>query len=94
MAYVVTVLFEIHAAHVNAFLTAMKNQARNSLEREPDCLQFDVCIDPDNPNHIFLYEIYQSAEAFQQHLDSDHFLAFDQAVRDWVVRKEVSTWLR
>jgi (4S)-4-hydroxy-5-phosphonooxypentane-2,3-dione isomerase len=90
--YVVTVTFEVEPGHVEAFTAAMLTQARNSLEREDRCTCFDVCRDPDHPERIFLYEIYDDRAAFDDHLASDHFKSFDRTVAPWVRRKNVETW--
>ena len=90
--YVVTVVFEVAAHHVEAFATALLAQARNSLEREEGCLRFDVCRDPEKPGTTFLYEIYSNQPAFQAHLNSAHFKEFDRRVADWIVSKTVQTY--
>ena len=90
--FVVTVVFEVAADHVEAFASVMLAQARNSLEREDGCLRFDVCRDPDKPGTTFLYEIYSDRPAFQVHLDSAHFKDFDRKIADWVVSKTVQTY--
>ena len=92
--YVVTVDFMINAAHVASFRDAVRAQARNSLEREPGCHQFDVCTDPAEPRRVLLYEIYTDEAAFRVHLESSHFLSFDATVRDWLESKQVATFHR
>jgi len=59
--YVVTVTFVTAPEHRDAFAKEMNTQAENSLEREPACLRFDVCRNPEDPDTTFLYEIYEDA---------------------------------
>ena len=92
--HVVTVIFEVDPARIEEFRTAMLQQARNSLEREAGCRQFDVCADPERAERIFLYEIYDDAAAFELHMASAHFHDFDQTVRPWVRSKDVQIWQR
>lgn len=92
--FVVTVQFKIHPGREAAFLSRVSEQARDSLAREDDCLQFDVATPADRQDEVFLYEIYRDAAAFQAHLASAHFKAFDAAVADWVAQKSVATWVR
>ncbi len=92
--YVVTVSFEIYPAHVKAFREAVLAQARDSLEREDACRRFDVCFDPARPDRVFLYELYDTAGAFQAHLETDHFKSFNAAVTPWARHKRVNTWNR
>ena len=42
----------------------------------------------------FLYEIYDDATAFQAHLASPHFKAFDVQVAQMVAEKTVRIWTR
>jgi autoinducer 2-degrading protein len=92
--YIVTVEFVVWPKHVEEFHRAMQQQARNSLNLEADCHQFDVCLDPQDGEKIFLYEVYTDEAAFKAHLETDHFLNFDATVRDWVKRKTVQFWIR
>ncbi|MBX2870212.1 MAG: antibiotic biosynthesis monooxygenase [Acidiferrobacterales bacterium] len=91
--FVITVEFLIKEAFIEPFLTAMRQQATNSLELEPDCHYFDVAVSTENPFQIFLYEIYTDKVAFEHHLNSAHFVDFNSQVSDWVERKEVNSWL-
>jgi len=92
--YVVTVEFDIQPARLAEFLPLMHENARASVESEPGCQQFDVCIDPARPGSVFLYEVYDGRAAFEVHLASAHFSRFDVAVRDMVANKTVRTLQR
>jgi quinol monooxygenase YgiN len=43
---------------------------------------------------VFLYERYGDRAAFEAHLASEHFLAFDAAVRGMIAAKSVRTLQR
>ena len=92
--YVVTVEFEIKADRLDDFRAQMIANARASREREPGCLQFDVCSDPAKPERIFLYEIYADRAAFDAHLAAEHFKTFDRTVAQWIAAKVVHTYHR
>ncbi len=51
--FVVTVHFHIHPPFVESFRAAVLRQAKNSIEREPDCKQFDVSQNPENQGISF-----------------------------------------
>jgi quinol monooxygenase YgiN len=91
--YVVTVLFEPKPEHAAAFRAAMLANAKVSRETEPGCRQFDVCVEADT-GRTFLYELYDDRAAFEAHLAAAHFKAFDDAIRDWVARKDVNIYER
>ena len=88
--FVVTVIFELKPGCAGEFEPAMLAQARNSLEAEPDCVQFDVCRHPERAEEFFLYEIYGDRAAFDAHLASPHFKRFDATVTPMVASKTVT----
>ena len=89
--FVVIVDFAIKSERLEEFLPLMSENAATSLQFEPDCHQFDICQDPNQPERVFLYELYTDAAAFQAHLAALHFKAFDAAVAEMVVAKSVRT---
>ena len=91
--FVVTVNFVIVPEHREEFAKAMYEQARNSLDLEADCYVFEVSVDTDNECSFFLYEKYTDAAAFDVHLESRHFIDFNERVTPWVESKTVGTWL-
>ena len=92
--YVVTVEFSIEPHHAADFRDAVLAQARNSLDKEAACQRFDVCFPAGALAPCFLYEVYEDEAAFQTHLRSEHFKAFDDLVTGWVTEKTVRTWTR
>ncbi|WP_068118635.1 putative quinol monooxygenase [Tropicimonas marinistellae] len=87
--YAVTVRFSIKPSHFAEFLLLMVHNARTSLALEPGCRQFDVCTDPDQPDRVFLYELYDDRAAFESHLQAEHFREFDAAVAPMIAEKSV-----
>jgi len=86
----VCVTFDIEPGQMDAFLPLMHAQATNSLVGEPGCHRFDVCTDGEIAARVFLYELYADRAAFDAHLSTDHFKAFDAAVKDMITAKQVS----
>jgi len=92
--YIVTVIFQVKPAHAAQFMPAMIANADESLRCEAACRQFDVCVSLDDPHRVFLYEVYESAAAFQGHLGMPHFKAFSEKTGDWVQSKTVHAYTR
>lgn len=90
-SWVVTVEFTIQPGFAAPFLRQMAAQAAESL-LEVGCSQFDVCVDPSDEHHVFLYEVYSNQLAFATHLASAHFREFDISTRPWVGSKTVAQW--
>lgn len=89
---IVIVRFTVRQPHLAAFQARMRHQARETLERERGCRRFDIANDAADPRRIFLYEIYDDAAAFDLHLASPHFQAFNAQTADWVDSKTVERW--
>ncbi len=92
--FVVVVEFELQPGQAAAFRERVARQAADSLEREPGCHVFDVCVDPARDDRVLLYEVYTDRAAFDAHLQSAHFAAFDREVADWVANRLVRTFAR
>lgn len=90
--YAVVVEFTLHAERAAEFQEMMVANARRSRSEEPGCRQFDICLDPDAPEKVFLYELYDDAAAFAAHLESKHFKEFDAASAPCVAAKSVRTF--
>ncbi|QHQ36305.1 putative quinol monooxygenase [Algicella marina] len=90
--FVVIVTFQIRDGRMPDFLPAMIENARTSLAEEEGCHRFDVCTDSERGNEVFLYELYTDRAAFDGHLQSAHFKAFDNAVSSLVGHKDIRTY--
>lgn len=90
--YAVVVSFEIKPEAMSEFMPLMLANARQSLELEEGCQQFDVATDPLRAGEVFLYELYTDRAAFDVHLSAAHFKTFDSAVAKMIVTKDVRTF--
>ncbi len=90
--FAVAVSFRVVPGKLKPFLSLVRENARTSLELEPGCHVFDICTDPERPDEVFLYEVYESGGAFQAHLDTAHFKSFDSAVAPMLSDKSVTTY--
>ncbi len=85
-------VFTIKEGKMDAFLKRMMQQAKDSLESEPGCRQFDVLKSDKKPNQILLYEIYDNAEAIVQHRAMPHYKSFRAEIADLVESIDVVEW--
>ena len=85
---IVTVDFVVKPERVDAFRQAVVANAIASRSAEPACRQFDVCV-ADDVRRVFLYEAYDDRSAFDAHLRTDHFKAFDALTSGWIEDKSV-----
>ncbi|MBV8564547.1 MAG: antibiotic biosynthesis monooxygenase [Methylobacteriaceae bacterium] len=87
--FVVTVEFRLKTGAAEAFAKLIIENARRSLADEKGCRQFDVVVPAAEPDRVFLYEVYDDAEAFEAHKRTAHFLAFDQASAGLVIDRAI-----
>ncbi len=92
MPFAVCVTLTLRLEHRDEFMPLMLENAHTSLSDEPGCHQFDILLDADRPDEVFLYEIYSNSGAFQDHLDTEHFQRFDQATQHMLKGKVVKTY--
>ena len=87
--YIVVVDIQIAKGGRAAFMSHMRRQAERSLSVEEGCRKFDICVAEGDPDSILLYEVYDDAAAFEDHLATPHFTEFDAAVGPLMASKSV-----
>lgn len=90
--FAVTVRLEIAPGAMPEALPLVLENARASLAGEAGCHRFDVLTDPACPDHVFLYELYDDAAAFDRHRETPHYARFDAAATSLIRVKDVATW--
>jgi autoinducer 2-degrading protein len=86
--YVVAVTIKVKPEHVEAFLAATLANARGTRQ-EPGNARFDVNRAEDDPNRFLLYEAYRTKADFVAHQQTAHYLAWREAVKDWMAEPRV-----
>ena len=81
--YVIIAATQIKQGFKDRFIEEMIADARGSVNDEPGCLRFDVIQDANDPNRIWLYEIYQDEAAFQKHMKGPNYIKWNDAVEGW-----------
>jgi len=87
-AFVIVAEFEVKPEAVDAFIDAAIADASASVANEAGCRQFDVCRSNEEPNRILLYEVYDSAAAFDAHLKTPHLAVFRDQIEPLVVSRQ------
>jgi len=81
--HVTLVHVTVRPGHIGDFIEATRRNHEASVQ-EPGNLRFDVLQSPDAPEQFVLYEAYASSEAAQAHKQTAHYLAWRDAVADWM----------
>jgi (4S)-4-hydroxy-5-phosphonooxypentane-2,3-dione isomerase len=86
--YVNAVDLDIVPEQREQFLAAIKENGAATV-KEPGCRQFDILVLASNPNHVFLYEVYDNEAALQSHRNTDHFKKYAATTANMVAKREV-----
>jgi (4S)-4-hydroxy-5-phosphonooxypentane-2,3-dione isomerase len=84
--YVNAVDLDIVPAEREKYMEAIKENGAASV-KEPGCRQFDIHVLASNPNHVFLYEVYDNEAAYQAHRTTDHFKKYAAATANMVAQR-------
>lgn len=74
--YQFLVSFTIQPERRDDFIRAARRTARDSLANEPGSQRFEIIADEENPNVIYLNEVYADLDAFNTHAGGPYFGAF------------------
>ena len=84
-AFVVIAEFEVKRGRMEQFLAAALDDARHSVADEPGCRQFDVVRPEASASAVVFYEVYESRDAFDRHLETPHLQRFRTAFPSLIV---------
>ena len=86
-AFVVIAEFQVKPDSLAAFLEAARDDALHSVADEPGCHQFDVICPQGSDDVVVFYEVYDSREAFDAHLETPHLGQFRDAFPPLIVEE-------
>jgi (4S)-4-hydroxy-5-phosphonooxypentane-2,3-dione isomerase len=86
--YVNAVDLDINPADMPKFLELIKENASSAV-KEPGCREFNVTVLAKDPNHVFLYEVYENEAALTTHRATDHFKKYAAATANMVTKRDV-----
>ncbi len=75
----------VKEAHIEDFIAATVANHEGSIQ-EPGNLRFDVLQCRDDPSRFLLYEAYETEDAAKAHKETPHYLAWRDAVADWMAQ--------
>ncbi len=81
--HVTLVNVHVKKEHIDDFIEATRLNHEAST-RESGNRRFDILQSSENPERFVLYEAYTSADDALAHKDTAHYLAWREAVGDWM----------
>jgi (4S)-4-hydroxy-5-phosphonooxypentane-2,3-dione isomerase len=86
--YVNAVDLDIKPGDMAKFIEAVKENGAAAV-KEPGCREFNITLLAKDPNHVFLYEVYDNEAALNAHRATDHFKKFAATTADMVAKRDV-----
>ena len=85
--YINAVDIDVVPGQIDAYLAALKENGAAAVH-EPGCHEFDITVSPKEPNHVFIFEVYDNAAAFEAHRATDHFKKYAATTKDMVANRD------
>jgi autoinducer 2-degrading protein len=85
--FISAVEYDIVPGQVDNFLAALKENGAASV-KEPGCRELDIAVSQKDPNHVFIFEVYDNAAAAEAHTTTEHFKKYKAATKDMVAKRE------
>ncbi len=86
--YINAVNLDIAPGQVDKFLALLKENGAAAV-KEPGCREFNITVAQNDPNHVFIFEVYDNAAALEAHRATDHFKKYAAATKDLVAKRDV-----
>jgi (4S)-4-hydroxy-5-phosphonooxypentane-2,3-dione isomerase len=87
--YINAVDIDVVPGQIENYLAAIKEVGAATIKTEPGCSEFDITVSQKDPNHLFIFEVYDNAAVFDAHLKSDHYRKYAATAKDAVAKREV-----
>ena len=79
---------DVVPGQIDNFLAALKENGAASV-REPGCREFNITVSQKDPNHVFIFEVYDNAAAVEAHRQTDHFKKYAATTKDMVAKRDI-----
>jgi autoinducer 2-degrading protein len=61
--YVNAVDIDVVPGQIENYLAALKENGAAAVQTEPGCREFNITVSQSDPNHVFIFEVYDNAAA-------------------------------
>ena len=85
--YINAVDIDVVPGQADAYLAALKENGAAAVH-EPGCHEFNITVSPKDPHHVFIFEVYDNAAAFEAHRATDHFKKYAATTKDMVAKRD------
>jgi (4S)-4-hydroxy-5-phosphonooxypentane-2,3-dione isomerase len=79
---------DVAPGQIDAYLAALKENGAAAVT-EPGCREFNITVSQKDPNHVFIFEVYDNAAAVDAHRATDHFKKYVATTKEMIAKREV-----
>ena len=90
--YINAVDIDVVPGQIAAYLAALKENGAAAVH-EPGCHEFNITVSPKDPNHVFIFEVYDNAAAFEAHRATDHFKKYAATTKEMVAKRDARAFM-
>lgn len=83
--YHIAVQFEVPDERRQDFINAALEDGRQALATEPGTRRYELITDSENPSRFYLYEVYESPGAFEDHLAGNPAKKFFELISEYAI---------
>jgi (4S)-4-hydroxy-5-phosphonooxypentane-2,3-dione isomerase len=78
---------DIVQGQIDSYLAALQENGAASVH-EPGCRDFIITVSQKDPNHVFIFEVYDDTAALEAHRQTDHFKKYAATTKDMVAKRD------
>jgi len=82
--FAIFVTIKLKPGNADAFRNLILENAEAAVRDEPECQQFQVLTDEDDPDTYFFYEVYDAASSLDHHRETPHYQKYMNAASDMI----------
>jgi len=86
--FVNAVDIDVVPGQIDAYLAALKENGATAVKEEPGCREFNITVSQKDPNHVFIFEVYDNAAALDAHRQTAHYKKYAAATKDLVAKRD------
>ena len=86
--YINAVDIDVVPGQIDNFLAALKENGAAAVKQEPGCHEFNITVSQKDPNHVFIFEVYDNAAALDAHRQTDHFKKAAAVTKEMVAKRD------
>jgi (4S)-4-hydroxy-5-phosphonooxypentane-2,3-dione isomerase len=85
--YINAVDIDVVPGQIDNYLAAIKENGAASVH-EPGCRAFNITVAQTDTNHIFIFEVYDNAAAFDAHKQTGHFKKYAATTKEMIAKRD------